>query len=51
MLCIFPEIGIEAFEEEPGPIVPTPFQVVCKFFQASDPLRNFRKPSCLHLVL
>src|SRR5438067_1017457 len=51
MLCVFPEVRIDPLKQKAGAIIPTPFQVISKLFQASDPLRNLRKPSCQHQVL
>src|SRR2546422_1111691 len=51
VLRVFPKIGIEPLEEKAGAVVPAPFQVVGKFLEAFNPLRNLGKPSYQHPLL
>src|SRR5712692_3300475 len=51
VLRILPEVGVEALEQKAGTVVPAPFQVVGKFFQALNTLSDLRKPSALHQVV
>ena len=51
VLRVSPEIGVEAFEQEPGTVVPAPLEIVGEFFQPLYPLWYLGKSSCLHQIM
>src|SRR2546427_15016 len=49
MLSIFPQLRIKPLEKQTGAIIPTPFQVISKFFEPVDSIGDEREPPCSHL--